>query len=478
MENLPAVKATSDLLSILAVSVVVFTALVAMLVSVFLKRSMQIIFWLGVLGIGAAIVAACLVYPIRGVALGGMIFLGGYASFFDVVLLLAAGLTFLLSADYLLREGISHPEFYMMILFAVSGMMLMASAADLIVVFLGLELMSVSLYVLAGFMRRRAKSIEAALKYFLLGAFASGFFLYGIALVYGDTGTTNLAAIAQRHSSGGSPLFWVGVGMLVVGFSFKVAVVPFHMWVPDVYEGSPTPVSGIMSTGGKTAAFAAFLLVFLKSLNGGGEKIQVLLAIFAALSMVTGAVIAIAQKNLKRMLAYSSIAHAGYMLTGLAAANPLGMSGVMYYLTAYTLMNIGAFGVVSIVERVEEKHLEYSDYAGLGFQHPFLGVLMSIFLFSLSGVPPFAGFFGKYYVFAAAVDAHMTWLAIIGVLASVISVYYYLRVVVYMYFREGSEEGKLQISMLGGVALVIAAVGVIAIGIFPSSVLSFTTYLF
>jgi NADH-quinone oxidoreductase subunit N len=470
----------SDLLGILAVGIVSVTALIAMLAGVFLKNSARLVMWLGLAGMAGGFAAAWGTYPSAGTAFGGMILAGGYASFFGMLILCAGILTFLLASDYLRKEGVEYPEFYVMVLFAVSGMMLMSAAADLIIVFLGLEVMSVSLYVLAGFMRRREKSIEASLKYFLLGAFATGFLLYGIALIYGTMGTTDLAGIASRFASAPPPsLFWVGAGLLLGGFAFKVGAVPFHMWVPDVYEGSPTPVSGIMSTGGKAAAFAAFLLVFVKSLGGGGAKVQTLLAIFAALSMVTGAVIAIAQKNLKRMLAYSSIAHAGYMLTGLAAANQLGESGVLYYLVAYTFMNIGTFGVISLIEQAEEKRLEFSDYAGLGLRQPFLGIVMSIFLFSLAGIPPLAGFFGKYYVFAAAVDAHMTWLAIVGVLASVVSVYYYLRVVVFMYFHEGPEGAEvISVPLLGSVALLLSAAGVVGIGVFPSSILSLTGWFF
>jgi NADH-quinone oxidoreductase subunit N len=366
-----------------------------------------------------------------------------------------------------------------MVLFATVGMMLIAAAQDLIIIFLGIELMSISLYVLAGFMRKRVKSNESALKYFLLGAFATGFLLYGIALLYGVSGSTRFATLAEQFPSLTSDaFFWVGVGLLIVGLSFKAAAVPFHMWVPDVYEGAPTTISAFMSTGGKAAAFSAFLLVFLHAFQVGNPKITDVLAILSAATMIVGNVIAISQQNLKRMLAYSSIAHAGYMLAGLAAGNNLGQTGIMYYLAAYTFMNVGSFGVLSVLEQQEEKNLTFEDYSGLGYKSPFIAALMSVFMFSLSGIPPFAGFFGKYYVFAAAVKANLTWLAIVGVLTSAVSVYYYLRLVVFMYFRETESTMAQEISGSSLVAIVLCAIAVIGLGIMPSFVIDLAQGLF
>ncbi len=358
-------------------------------------------------------------------------------------------------------------------------MMLMASSRDLMVLFLGLELMSISLYVLAGYVKRDARSNEASLKYFLLGAFATGFFLYGIALIYGATGTTNLADILGKWMSvQNDPLLWIGAALILVGLSFKISAVPFHMWVPDVYEGAPTTVSAFMSTGSKAAAFAALVLLFSYSVHPS-PQLQVVIAYLAAFTMVVGNVIALVQTNIKRMLSYSSIAHAGYALVGIAAANSLGRTGVMYYMLAYTFMQIGAFGVVSVLESKEGKYLEVSDYQGLAYKHPVISGLMALFMFSLAGLPPLAGFFGKYYLFASAVSANMTWLAIVGVLASVVSVYYYLSVVVNMYFKEVPEgTTSVVISKLGATALIIAAAAIIELGLTPGYIVSLTEKLF
>ena len=400
---------------------------------------------------------------------------GGYASYFNLLFLSSALFSIILSKAYLERLDVERGEFYILILFSTLGMMLMAAATDLIVIFLGIELMSVCLYVLAGFMRKKMIANESSLKYFLLGAFATGFLLYGIALIYGSAGTTNLKLISQAFPRlVENSLFLIGAGMLVIAFSFKVAAVPFHMWAPDVYEGAPTTMSAFMSTGAKAAAFAAFVSVFLRTFEVAGTKLGEIVAIVAAASMIIGNVSAIAQNNLKRMLAYSSIAHAGYMLSGIAAGNVEGERGILFYLAAYTLMNIGAFGIVSWMEQQEDTKLTFDDYAGLSAQRPVLAALMSVFMFSLAGIPPFAGFFGKYYVFLAAVKADMTWLAIIGVLTSVVSVYYYLRLGMMMYFREGEATIEGRIPALAVAVVGLAAVLVIALGVYPSLILDLT----
>jgi NADH-quinone oxidoreductase subunit N len=450
-------------------------ALIVLFLEALLKRSEEVVFGTTFVGILACIALSVVTFDRSGTAFQGMIQVGGFTNFFYLVFLIATGLTVLISRSYLQREEINFGEYYCLVLFATSGMMLIAAAQDLMIIFLGIELMSISLYVLAGFMRKRLKSNESALKYFLLGAFATGFLLYGIALLYGVSGSTRFATLAEMFPSLTSdPFFWIGVGLVMVGFSFKIAAAPFHMWVPDVYEGAPTTVSAFMSTGGKAAAFSAFLLVFFHAFHPGDPKITDVLAILSAATMIIGNVIAISQQNLKRMLAYSSIAHAGYMLTGLAAGNQLGQTGIMYYLAVYTFMNVGSFGVLSVLEQQEERNLTFEDYAGLAYKRPLVAALMSIFMFSLSGIPPFAGFFGKYYVFAAAVDAHLTWLAVVGVLTSAISVYYYLRLVVYMYFRESDLAITAEVSNSSLVALVISAVAVVGFGIMPSLVLNLT----
>ena len=464
---------TLPILALTAVSLVVLTAAAVS------RKSGKTCFNLSVIGVLACIGISVSTFDLNGAAFNGMVMVGGYASYFETLFLIAALLTILLSRSYLEEEDVHHGEYYLLILFATIGMMMMAAGLDLIITFLGLELMSICLYALAGYFRKRAKSNESALKYFLLGAFATGFFLYGIALVYGASGTTNLEMIADRHESLSTvTMFWIGVGLLVVGFSFKVAAVPFHMWVPDVYEGSPTTVAAFMSTGGKAAGFAAFILVTSYFIMDGEEKLSSIIAVLAAASMILGNIVAISQNNLKRLLAYSSIAHAGYMLMGLAAGNALGRSGILYYLAVYTFMNIGAFGILSVFEKQEDRNLTFEDYGGLGFRRPYLAALMSIFMFSLSGIPPFAGFFGKYYIFVSAIQADLLWLAVVGVLTSLVSVYYYLRLVVFMYFRQGEAVLPSRVSKLSILALTIAAAGVIHLGVFPSTVLELTEKLF
>jgi len=404
-----------------------------------------------------------------------MILQGGYAAYCNLIFLSSALLSIVLSRSYLERMQYHRGEFYVLIVFATAGMMLMAAALDLTIVFLGIELMSICLYVLAGFMRKKELANEAALKYFLLGAFATGFLLYGIALIYGTSGTTNLVVISRSFAQlSGNSLFLIGCGMLIVAFSFKIAAVPFHMWAPDVYEGAPTTVTAFMSTGAKAAAFATFVAVFVRVFDIPGTALSSVLALIAAASMIVGNVTAIAQNNVKRMLAYSSIAHAGYMLSGIAAGNAEGEQGILFYLVAYTFMNIGAFGIVSWVEQQEDRKLKFDDYAGFSARQPAVAVLMSVFMFSLAGIPPFAGFFGKYYVFLAAVKADMTWLAIIGVMTSLVSVYYYLRLVVLMYFCEGESDVAAKVPLAAISAVTLAAVLVILLGIYPSLLVDMT----
>lgn len=469
----------TDLLHILPIIIVTVTALAILILEITIKRAEPVVFIFSLIGLIAAGASAISLYPQSGTAFNEMVSIGGFASFFHVVFIVVTILTFLISRQYIERMGIYHSEYYAIILFSLVGMMLIASSLDLLMLFIGIELMSLSFYILAGFMRTRLTSNESALKYFLLGAFATGFLVYGIALVYGASGTTNLTSIAgQIDELFNSTLFWIGVAMLTMGFSFKIASVPFHMWAPDVYEGAPTTVTAFMSTAGKAAAFAGFLIVVMFAFAGGTEKLQDLFAILAVASMVVGNVIAISQHNLKRMLAYSSIAHAGYMLIGFAAASELGMSGVMFYVVAYGFMNIGAFGVLSMTEYGNNKNLTFDEYKGLATRKPFVAALMAIFMFSLSGIPPFAGFFGKYYIFLAAIQEGYTWLAIVGVLASVIGVYYYIRVIIYMYFYDGDVTLEAEPSYIGMTALILAAIAVLQMGILPSTVLRLTVGLF
>ncbi len=360
-----------------------------------------------------------------------------------------------------------------MIIFSVAGMMLMALATDLVMLFLGLEMMSISLYVLAGYFRTRISGNEASLKYFLLGAFISGFVLYGIALIYGSTGSLSIDLLVRTMQTPGQPvLFWTGTVLLLGGFAFKVGAFPFHMWIPDVYQGAPTPVTALMATGAKTAAFSVLVMVFSRRAGIDGDMIRDIVSFLAAASMIAGNVMALRQQNVKRMLAYSSIAHAGYMLVGIAAGNPTGSEGVTFYLVSYLFMNLGALGVVSMLEEKEEKNLSYDDYAGLSVKNPGLAALMAIFLFSLAGLPPFGGFFGKYFVFVAAIESGLTWLAILGVLASLVGVYYYIRLVMVMYFQESERAAPSPVPVLAFAALVLAALINLQLGVLPSSIIS------
>ena len=377
----------------------------------------------------------------------GMVMLDGFSVFVNALLLVSGLLGVALAYGYVKRMGIERGEYYILLLFSVVGMMLMAQAADLIVVFLALELLSIPLYVLAAFARPRAESEEAGLKYFLLGAFATGFVVYGTALVFGATGSTNLVQIVERAAPGASNLLLLSMGAagILVGFGFKVAAVPFHMWTPDVYQGAPSAVTAFMSSGAKIAGFAALLRVFATAFPSIAADMTGILWALAALTMVIGNVIAISQTNIKRLLAYSSIAHAGYILMafvpyGNPDVAPVSIAAGLFYLVAYAITNFGAWGVVIALEKSEGQGLEIADYAGLARKHPALAAAMTVFMLSLIGLPPTVGLVGKVYLFRAVIDGGFYGLAIIGVLTSLISAYYYLRVVVIMYMRDGDPQ--------------------------------------
>ncbi len=418
--------------------------------------------WLGVL------IAAYFCIPLwnsnlsvwQGQALGDNL-----AVIFKFIFLVSTLLTILIS--HLKSSQPLGGEYYSLILFSTLGMMIMGSSADLIVIFLGLEVMSIALYVLAGFNRSDLKSNESAMKYFLMGAFSTGFLLYGIALIYGTTGSTSLNVLVNSAYLT-EPLFITGLGLLLVGLGFKVATVPFHMWVPDVYEGAPTPITAFMAAGPKAAGFAALFRVFLIGLGPLSPTWITILWILAALTMTLGNVFAIAQINIKRMLAYSSIAHAGYILITVVAGGDVGISAAVFYLLVYSLMTIGSFAVIIALGEKGEKNEELPDYRGLGLKYPLLGVFMAIFMVSLSGIPPTAGFVGKFYIFSAAVKNGYLGLAIIGVMNSLISVYYYLRVVVIMFMQEAPSAVLTRPSSWSlQTALWLTAVGILLLGIFP-----------
>ncbi len=428
-----------------------------------------------ILALAALAVAAWQTYSLwgkAGVDFSRMVYLDNFAFYFYLIIILGAALTILLSPHYLEDFNKNLGEYYALVLFAAVGMLLMAASAHFIMLFLGLEIMSISVYVLAGLFREDPRSNEAALKYLVLGAFASGFLLFGMAMLYGAAGGTlylnDLAVKLSTFAELTKPLTLLGLALVIVGFGFKVASVPFHMWTPDVYEGAPTNVTAFMAVGVKAAAFAAFARVMFVVFPAFLPQWNMVLWVLAVATMTLGNVVAIAQTNIKRMLAYSSIAHAGYLLVALVAANQLGAVSLLYYLLAYTLMNIGAFGVVILVGRKKDSYLNIYDYSGLGFQHPALAATMAIFMFALAGVPPTAGFVGKFYIFSAAVQAGYIWLAIIGVMNSLVSVYFYLRITVLMYMRPAEADlGPIPFTYGLTFAVALTAVATLAIGIFP-----------
>lgn len=412
------------------------------------------------------------------VLFNGMLAADYFSNLFNVVLLGATGLVVLASYSYLEKEGIHHAEYYALALFSCLGMMFLASAVDLIVLFIALEVMSIGVYVMVGFRRADVKSNEAAIKYFVLGSAASAILLYGIALIFGATGTMNLhqlGTIMKAADFVPNTLLGLGAVLVVAGFLFKVASVPFHMWMPDIYEGAPTSVTNFMTTGLKAAAFASFIRVF-HGLGYGDAVISTfdkglhnVLWVVAILTMFLGNVVALTQKSIKRMLAYSSIAHTGYILVGLlsGSASEYAYSSVIIYLISYVVMNLGAFAIVSHLSEKGDKNTNVEDFAGIGFKYPALGFAMAVFMFSMAGVPPTAGFAGKYLMFSAAVQAGETPLVILAVLCSAISAYYYLRVIVYMYMREPTREVELRLSPLTGIVVLIATVGTLQFGLFP-----------
>ena len=431
--------------------------------------------WLTLGGILAAAVANGWLHGVTEVGNAGMVAVDGFRLFANWIFLVGAALTVLVSFTYVARQRFQVGEFYSLLLLATAGMMFMAGTRDLIVVFLGIEVMSISAYVLTAFNRRDRRSAEAGLKYFLLGAFATAFLLYGIALVYGAAGSTNLTVIAAAIEAGAgeSSLLAIGVGLLIVGFAFKVSAVPFHMWTPDVYEGAPSPVTAFMASAVKAAAFVALLRIFVTGFEGIYATWYPIFWWLAVVTMVVANLIALVQSNVKRMLAYSSIAHAGYLLVALVAANETAAAGLLFYLLIYTLMTVGAFGILISVSNHGEEKLQIEDYAGFGWRHPLLGVFFTIFLLSLAGFPGTAGFIGKLYLLLGAVDAGLWTLSIILVLTTVVSYWYYLRLAWYMWMRESPEaaDETFFVPLPIRAALFAAAGLILLLGILPSGAL-------
>ena len=456
-------------------------AMALLLIDVFQKGSRSepsspVIGWLALLGIAVAAVAnGWLLTLNEGSPMSGVP-LDSFRVFANFLFLLAAGLFVLISERYLLQERLRLGEVYVLVLLATVGMMAFAGTRDLMVMFIGLEMMSVPVYVLTGVNRRDWRSGEGALKYFLLGAFSSAFFLFGIAMTYGATGTTNLSLIgAATAGANASPLLMIGMGLLTVGFGFKVAAVPFHMWTPDAYEGAPAPITAFMAAGVKAAAFAAFLRVFMTAFPSLVAQWGPMMFWLAIATMVVANLTALSEPNVKRMLAYSSIAHAGYLLVALTSGTTMGAASFLFYLVVYTLMTIGSFAVVLAVGRRGEERLDIESYSGLAWEKPLIGITMTIFLLSLAGFPFTGGFIGKVFILRSAVENNLVPLAIVLVLTSLISYWYYLRVVWYMWFREPVEhpadEERIVVAGTMRTALVVAAILIVVLGVLPNMLL-------
>jgi NADH-quinone oxidoreductase subunit N len=433
------------------------------------KKPLGIIALVGVL---AGLAATVFQSGYYGNAFYNMVRVDSFSIFFNFVVLLIALVVVLSSLDYLDVQQIKAGEYYSLVLFATVGMMLMSSAVELVLIFIALEISSISTYILAGFRRRAAESAESSLKYFLLGSFATAFFLYGVAMMFGSTGSTNVYVIAEILQSHTSVLTFLAIALMFVGLGFKIASAPFHVWTPDVYEGAPAPVVGFMSTGPKAAAFAVLLRVLFTT---GAPGWFWLVWISAALSMTIGNIGALVQNNVKRLLAYSSIAHAGYLLMAFAAAQTMGISAAMFYAASYAAMNVGAFAIVAHLSGKGERYVMLDDYAGLGRRSPLIAALLTIFLLSLIGIPITGGFFAKFYVFSAAMQSNLVGLTIIGVINSAIAAYYYLRIIVYMYMRDqhAMEAPVAPIRFGLAAGLVISLIAVIYLGVLPNQVLDY-----
>jgi len=469
-----------DYLRFLPEIIMIIAGTLIMLVEPLLGEKKQVGYgFITMTGFIAALVAAIVANNVPGTSFSNMLIVDGFATFFRVLVIGVGILSLLSSSQYLRREHAASAEYYALLLFSVTGQCVMVTANELIMIFIGLEISSIATYVLAGYLRDDKRNNEAALKYFLLGSFATAFLLYGIAWIYGTTGSTNLmfirTALLTPGSQRGVILAGTAAALMFVGFAFKVSAAPFQIWAPDVYQGAPAPVTLFMSAGPKAAAFAVFLRVFMTAFQPITSRWEPFVWVSALLTMVIGNFAALTQTNVKRMLAYSSIAHAGYVMVAIAAHNQIGIAAAMFYLAAYAFMNIGAFAVVTHFSRRGEKFVNIEDLAGLGWKQPVTAALFSIFLLSLIGVPLTGGFFGKFYIFKAALDANLVWLAVLGLLNSAVAAYYYLRIMVVMYMKEPGEATISLQPLSAGIrtTLWIAALGTLVLGIFPSVLLNF-----
>ena len=472
---MPAGYTSLDFYYLLPEIVLTIGLLLMLVVEVFTPRERH--GWLMWAALAVLAASAWALTPFAGVsatAARGLMAVDGFGLFFKYLFLLAAALTILLSQKFLDVEGVRPGEYYVLVLCATLGMMVMAAGVDLVTLFIGLETMAISFYILTGYIKPNRRSNEAAIKYFVLGAFSLGILLYGMSLLYGLTGTTKLREIAVALSGlNGSLGLRLAVVLVVAGMAFKIAAVPFHMWAPDVYEGAPTPITAFLSVGSKAASFAMLLRICLEGLPIAGPEWKFILYVLAVLTMTVGNIAALTQGNLKRMLAYSSIAHAGYVLIGVTAGTPRGVAATLVYLMIYAFMQIGAFGIVALMRQHEVIGDELKDLSGLITRHPWSAVAMLVFMLSLGGIPPTAGFMGKFWVFSAAIESGYVWLAVIGVANSAISLYYYLRVVVFMFMKPEATPVPLVPAPALTVALVVAVVGSLVLGMYPAPLFDF-----
>jgi NADH-quinone oxidoreductase subunit N len=463
----------NDFYYILPEIVITVGALLVLIVDVALSRPGErtprtALAWVTMAVIVATMVALAPFIDTRVEVANGLIAVDRFALFFKIVFLLSAAITVLMSTRYLEVEGAPAGEYFFLILCATLGMMVMAGGIDLITIFIGLETMAISFYILAGFIKPSQRSNEAAVKYFLLGAFSLGILLYGMSIMYGLSGTTALRAMAPiLAGQERDPRLVLAVILVVAGVGFKIAAVPFHMWAPDVYEGAPTPITAFLSVGSKAASFAMLLRIFLEGLPSSGQDWRLLFWVLAVVTMTVGNLAALTQTNIKRMLAYSSIAHAGYLLIGIVAGSTRGIAAILIYLFIYVFMQLGAFAVVVLLRRRDVVGDELKDFSGLAFRHPFAAFAMLLFMLSLGGIPPTAGFMGKLWLFGAAIDSGYVWLAVIGVINSAISLYYYIRLVVFMYLKRETMGSEPTASPSLTFALGVAVVATLVLGIYP-----------